>query len=94
MADLQFYQEPERLVMVADGKTPLGEITWVLSDDLMIINHTFVVEDYRGAGIGEALVAQAVAIAKEKKLHVLPLCPFAKAEFDKNVAYQELLRKS
>ena len=38
------------------------------------------------------LVAAAVAYAREKKVGILPLCPFAKSVFDRTPDYADVLR--
>lgn len=89
--DLEFRQTPNRLVLWANKTLALGEITWEIAGDVMTINHTFVQPEYRGQGIAEELVAEAVAIARENAYRVVPICPFAKKEFARKTAYQDLL---
>ncbi|MBS7577181.1 MULTISPECIES: GNAT family N-acetyltransferase [unclassified Enterococcus] len=89
--DLEFRQTPNRLVLWANQTLALGEITWELAADVMTINHTFVQPEYRGQGIAEELVAEAVEIARENNYRVVPLCPFAKKEFERKIEYQDLL---
>lgn len=48
-------------------------------------------EHLRRKNVGQQLVKAAVEYAKKEKLQVIPLCPFAKAEFEKNSEYQKLL---
>ncbi len=50
----------------------------------IIIDHTEVLDEARGEGLGKKLVYQAVEFAREKNLKILPLCPFAKSVFSKN----------
>lgn len=70
----------------------LGEMHYVWSGvDRFIIDHTEVSNKLAGKGIGKQLVHRAVEFAREKHLKVLPLCPFAKALFDKIEAYQDVL---
>jgi predicted GNAT family acetyltransferase len=35
-----------------------------------------------------------VAFAREKNLKVIPLCPFAKAQFDKDASLRDVLREA
>lgn len=49
----------------------------------IIIDHTEVDETLKGQGIGYKLVAASVKFLREKKLKVIPLCPFASAVFKK-----------
>lgn len=57
----------------------------------LIIDHTEVSPDFSGKGVGKELVLAAVAYAKESKVKILPLCPFAKSVFDKNADLQDVL---
>lgn len=59
-------------------------------DDKIIIAHTFVEEAFRGGSIGKDLVKAGVDFARERNLKIVPLCPFAKAEFEKNSDYADV----
>ena len=62
-----------------------GEMTFTWAgEDKFIIDHTGVEEGFGGKGFGKMLVMEAVKFARAEGLKILPLCPFAKAEFDKN----------
>lgn len=66
-------------------------MTFVNSGSFYIIDHTGVTDAARGLGVGKNLVAAFVEHARAKGMKVLPLCPFAKAEFEKNSAYADVL---
>lgn len=69
-----------------------AEVHFVLvGETRIILDHTHVAEHLRGQNVGQQLVKAAVEYAKKEKLLVIPLCPFAKAEFEKHPEYQELL---
>lgn len=77
---------------IGDEKNSEAEVHFVRAGETRIIlDHTHVAEHLRGQNVGQELVKAAVEYAKKEKLHVIPLCPFAKAEFDKNPEYQKLL---
>jgi len=57
----------------------------------IIIDHTVVHEGNEGKGLGKKLVTAAVAFAREKHIKILPLCPFAKAVFDKTPEFSDVL---
>lgn len=83
--------EEQRLV-AKDGEVLLGELTFTKpNDEYYIISHTKVNEAAKGRGVGKKLVAYFVDYVSQQNKKILPLCPFAKAEFDKNPEYQQLL---
>ncbi len=61
-------------------------------DDLIIIDHTYVPEELRGRRIGSRLVFRAVEDARRRGFAILPLCPFAKATFERHPAWQDVLQ--
>lgn len=74
-----------------DGKK-LAEMTYSKAGEvLIIIDHTEVDESLKGKGVGKQLVHAAVAFARTAGIKILPLCPFAKAVFDKTPDYQDVL---
>lgn len=69
-----------------------GEIIYTMIDDMTIrIDHTEVEPISKGKGVGKKLVKELVDIATEKNWKIIPICPFAKAEFDKNPEYSTVL---
>lgn len=48
-----------------------------------IVDHTEVNPDYKGQGVGKLLFEKMVDFARQENYKVIPLCPFAKAMFDK-----------
>lgn len=57
----------------------------------MIIDHTEVADALRGKNAGKQMVAAAVEHARKNNLKILPLCPFAKAVFNKTPDFQDVL---
>ncbi len=60
-------------------------------DTLIIIDHTEVPEALRGKGYGEALVERAVKDARAVGSKIVPLCPFAAAQFRRHAAWHDVL---
>jgi uncharacterized protein len=71
----------------------LAEMSYVWSGtNRFIIDHTEILDaKLEGKGIGKQLVAKGVEFARNKNLKIMPLCPFAKAVFDKVQAYHNVL---
>lgn len=74
-----------------DEDRQAGEMTYAWAGDTkFIIDHTGIEEAYGGKGYGKILVKAAVDFARQGGFKILPLCPFAKAEFDKNSDYADV----
>jgi len=65
-----------RFTASLDGKT-VGELTYVIGNDVMNINHTFVEPDLRGRGIGTKLIEEAKSFARSEGLKVVATCSYA-----------------
>lgn len=59
---------------------------------LIIIDHTGVPEALGGRGVGQQLVLRAIADAHKEGFRIIPLCPFAKAQFDKHPEWGDVLK--
>lgn len=74
-----------------DG-TRIAEMTFTrVNPSLVIIDHTEVSDALRGQGAGRKLLDAAVAWARETKTKVIPVCPYAKAQFDKDPSIRDVL---
>lgn len=62
-------------------------------DSLIIIDHTEVPDTLRGQGVGQALVRRSVEDAREQGHAILPLCPFATAQFERHPEWQDVVRR-
>ncbi|NRA91859.1 MAG: N-acetyltransferase [Psychroserpens sp.] len=84
--------EPKgRFFVEIDGEQK-AEMTYSYAgQDKIIIDHTEVDESLKGQGVGYALVEEAVKLAREKEIKILPLCPFAAAVFRKKQDYKDVL---
>jgi predicted GNAT family acetyltransferase len=71
----------------------LAEMTYSrVNESLIVIDHTEVDESLKGQGVGRQLLDALVAWARESKTKVIALCPFAKAQFDKDPSIRDVLR--
>lgn len=57
----------------------------------IIFTHTGVPPEHKGRGVGAALAQHALEYAREKRLSVIPLCPFVAAYMRRNPQYLDLL---
>jgi predicted GNAT family acetyltransferase len=58
---------------------------------LLIVDHTEVSDGLRGMGVGQALVLRAVEDARAAGRRILPLCPFAAAQFRRHPEWGDVL---
>lgn len=81
-----------RYRLVIDGNE--AEMTYSrVGKSQIIIDHTEVPNALRGRKVGERLVRQAVEDARRGSVILIPLCPFAKAQFDRHPEWHDVLRQ-
>lgn len=69
----------------------IAEIVFVpTGEHLSIIEHTDVDASLKGQGVGKQLVAKVVEKMRREQRKIIPLCPFAKHEFDKTPEYDDI----
>jgi predicted GNAT family acetyltransferase len=61
-------------------------------EHMFIIDHTEVPEAFRGQGAGLRLVARAVEDARAAGKKIIPLCPFANAQFKRHAEWADVLK--
>jgi uncharacterized protein len=59
--------------------------------NLIVIEHTDIDSCLQGRGIGRQLLCKLVGYVRENNIKVIPLCPFAKAIFEKTPEWQDVL---
>jgi len=81
-----------RYKLVVDGVE--AEMTYSrVGKSQIIIDHTEVPATLRGRKVGERLVRQAVEDARRDSVILIPLCPFAQAQFDRHPEWHDVLRQ-
>lgn len=85
-------EENKGAFIATENAAKVGEMTYSKAGDtLIIIDHTEVDSAFGGQGVGKKMVLAAVDFARENNIKILPLCPFAKAAFDKDSTIQDVL---
>ncbi|MFO0599464.1 MAG: GNAT family N-acetyltransferase [Myxococcaceae bacterium] len=70
----------------------LAEMTFTRSNPkLVLIDHTEVSDLLRGQGAGRELLDALVKWARESQTKVIAVCPFAKAQFEKDATIRDVL---
>lgn len=62
-----------------------------LGTSRIIIDHTGVPDAFRGQGVGLKLVTRAVEDARAAGKTIIPLCPFAAAQFRRHPEWADVL---
>lgn len=74
-----------------EDRERLAEMTYTtVGTTGFIIDHTEVDDSLRGQGIGDKLLADAVAYAREKGLKIFATCPFALRKLQGNAEYADV----
>lgn len=81
---MEFIEEAYRIVL-KDGDTKIGEITWSSDNEhLIIVEHTHVNSDYAGNGYARQLVNHVVDRARRLDQKIIPLCSFVNSTFKRH----------
>ena len=81
-----------RYVLHPDGESGEAELTFSrASETLVIVDHTGVPDVFRGRGYGKLLAERVVADAREKGFRIVPLCPFFKAQAQRNPDWADVV---
>ena len=80
-----------RFYLIDNGKE-VGEMTYsIAGNNKIIIDHTEVTDDYEGQGLAKKLVMEIVEYARENKIKILPLCPYAKKVLNHDNEFKDVL---
>ena len=75
-----------------DNDKEAGRISYTFAGEtIMILDHTEVSDAYRGQSIGKKILMEIVEYARQKKIKIIPLCPFAKSVFDKTESLRDVI---
>jgi len=73
-------------------ENPLAEMSFVLSGDKLIeIDHTYVLDELRGQGIGKILLKELVEWARKENKKIIPSCSYAKYQMEKKREYHDMI---
>ncbi|MGX6647006.1 GNAT family N-acetyltransferase [Maricaulaceae bacterium MS644] len=68
-----------------------SELTYVVINDRMVIDHTYTPPALRGHGAAAKLIMRAVADARARGWKVIPQCPYVKIKIDRTPDLQDVL---
>lgn len=88
----QIDQGTKGYFVASDAEHEAGRITYTFAGETkMILDHTEVDDRYRGQNIGKRILMEVVNYARENKIKIIPLCPFAKSIFNKIEEIRDVL---
>ena len=76
---------------LGDERELAGLIDYRLATDFIVLTHTEVLEGFEGQGIGSRLVRAALEDLRERKIAVIPRCPFIVAWLQKHPEQHDVL---
>lgn len=80
-----------RYLVRAPGDT-VAEMTYRQTGaDQLIIDHTEVPDAFRGTGTGGRLLKRLMADARAEGRKIIPICPFAAAQFERHPEWSDML---
>jgi uncharacterized protein len=84
VADPEVVDERERGRFALEVDGHVGELTYRLEGDRLVLVHTGVPDELGGRGLGGVLVQAAVQRAEAEGLTLVPRCPFARSWLQKH----------
>jgi predicted GNAT family acetyltransferase len=79
---------------IEDGNGKIANLSYKMNDaGCMVIEHTEVMPEGNGKGLGKQLVALAVEFARQHHIKIIPVCPFARKIIEKIPEYHDVLLK-
>lgn len=90
--EIKYFVLPERdgFEAVFHGQR-IGEITFVrVGADKLIIDYTAVAPEFRKRNVGLTLVRNVANMARTQHRHVITLCPFARAMFNRFSEFDDI----
>ncbi|WBA42301.1 GNAT family N-acetyltransferase [Hymenobacter canadensis] len=88
--NIEHHTQDQEFIATIGGHT--GELAYSTpAEDVVDFTHTFVDEELRGQGVGEALAHAGLQYARQHQLRVRTSCKFMAAFVRQHSEYQDLL---
>lgn len=68
----------------------VAELVYTRGERYTTIDHTWIDDELRGSGCGRRLVDEIVQWARGEQVKLRPVCPFARAVFDRTPEYADV----
>jgi len=89
MPDVTDNRAEHEFELVIDGHRAVA--AYQMEDDTIVFTHTVVPKAIEGRGVGSRLIRAALDSARDRKLKVIPQCPFVAAYIERHPEYRDLL---
>lgn len=90
--NIQHQTDQDRFVTSVEGGE--AELAYMPREGKVLdFQHTYVPQEARGKGVGEALVQEAFDYARREGFRVVPSCPFVRAWLNDHPEAGELVEK-
>ncbi|RZF65674.1 N-acetyltransferase [Sphingomonas populi] len=89
MPDVTDNRSEHEFELVVDGHRAVA--AYQMEDDTIVFTHTIVPEAIEGRGVGSRLIRAALDSARDRKLKVIPQCPFVAEYIKRHPEYRDLL---
>lgn len=84
--------ENQRFTLIK-GEEEIGYLKYVKDiDGDFIIESIFIKEDYRGGGYAKIIFDRFIEKAQKEKSKIIPICSYAKVQFEKRKEIQDILK--
>lgn len=78
-------------ILLDENNKEVGELTFMLKEEQMLINHTGVNPKLRGQGLAEKLVLEAVDYARKNQFKIIPFCSYVSVYVGKHPEVQDVI---
>jgi predicted GNAT family acetyltransferase len=82
--------DEQRYEIQAEGELA-GYLAYHRRGRRIALNHTEILDGFEGKGIGSALVARTLDDLRERRLDVLPFCPFVRSFLGRHPEYVDVV---
>lgn len=91
MSEIRIEEAGARGRYVLNAEDREAELTFLLVEGKMVVNHVGVPKPLEGKGYGTMLVEHAVNDARAKGLKIVPVCPFAALKIKRHPEWHDIL---
>ena len=94
---MKIFGKPQSPTLVTNGRFEIEQdgavayLEWALAGNVLELIHTEVPKEMQGTGAGSSLVQSALEWAREHRVKVDVICPFATEYLKRHPEYSELV---